>query len=1715
MPAKAQNLAEYNWLFGNSDRAIIFNKGTAQPQLDSIQFVPFGTGGSAVISDPLTADILFYTDGNNVYDTNHELLPNGSGLEANPSINRAAAVIPFTYLDGRYLLFTNPGNTGSNEIRYSILDKNLMGNANTALGEPARGDIASKNLPTGLTNPSDAMITIEGANPNQHWLISSDRTTFEYKVLQVNNGVPDLLGIQTFDFSSPSVPGSAAASFAYNPDSLLLAVAPKDQNRNIILLDFDPAIGVLGFNTQILNSANTDFATEAIYDLEWSADGSKLYFSRHGSTTGNNGNVYQYALDDPLETVNPILTSPVFRSYGLQRGPDRRIYHLYQLTNSSDIEVGRINQADSIFHADSARFNVFYDSLVFGNQNFAGTQFPAFAAPNFEMFNTVDFVYADTCAESSTKFFPFVDPSPQRYTWDFGDGETSNAHSPIHTYQAPGTYPVTLTVFSNAVSESVTKNITITQNDLMVDLGADTVICAGEVLLLDAGAGGVSYAWNTLETTQTIEVDTTGYYWVSVVSPTGCTTYDQIQVTTYGDDTQKNNQWYFGEMAGIDFNNGASAITDNNLMTSPAAASSISDANGDLLFYTNGVSVWNKEHELMLNGDNIGGDSTSTQGAMIVPVPGDSTIFYVFTTDPVWGDYSYDVRYAMVDIKKDTARGEVIFKNRPLFTNSTERMTATAVGGSIIWLITHEYGNNVFRAYPITEDGIGAPVISAAGSVHRFSEERNGTATMTVGNGNTRIAVALQDSVSNFVELFSFTDSTGMVDDFLQIDLTEPIPSLAYGVAFSPSLEKLYVSTSGGSSKLLQYDLDSINAPTAKADIEATKFEIATSSEEYGTLQIGPDGIIYLAVENSGSLGTINNPNGDDISSSFVEDGFNLEGRTSRLGLPNFVQTVSNPPNSPGITYSNACFGQPTQFTASTTSMIDDVLWTFGDGGSSDSTTVNHTYNEPGIYNVSLNMTNRCGLDTTFYAQVEIFSTPPRPDVPDVVTLCNGPVTLAAWPSDTTFTYTWSTGDTSRVITVDRRSTIDVFLTNEAGCSSETVQVLVDDTRPQVDLGPDITVCQNEFVQDLDAQNPGSTYRWFLNGTNTGNTLRTQRVDTSTPGAQTYRVEVEDVFACVAVDSVTINVVPIPVFTTTSQNAQSCGASDGVIEFELSSTGSYTYELNGPVIVGATAVTGPTTGPVTVSSSLPAGNYQLRIANTVSGCSELESIAISEPAAFTLSTTPLPACGNDGDIQVDINPATAISYELFDSDGASVRTGTQGVTASFTIDDLPVDTYSLEVTDNNTNCVQAAADIVLNENQVATFTVTPQSICGTSGEVSIFPDASYPATVTYTWTGPSPGSVVGSNSGETIIVSEAGTYTVTSSDSDGNYCPQTSQVTVSQSDNPEVVITTMGDNCSGELTLVATVNNPSGGNLGYQWSDGSNASRLVVDATGNYSVTVLDQGTGCQGSASIDVEVYNEITVYIESEPNCDDNSEVFLTAIANITEDVTFQWTDPFGAPLPNSGAVLVATTSGNYSVTVSGVNNNCSATDQLNVLLLPITDDQLLLNEKEEFCSEDPDPDKSQLVLDPGSFSSYEWRRINEDPIIGTERNYTVTEAGIYEVTISNGLTCTRDVVEVVDDCDPIIHAPNAFTPNSSAGLNDTFKVFPNPYVTDFEIFIFSRQGEMVFQSDKINFEWDGYYRGELLQTGTYAYVMRYKSTLDLERGIIEQRGGVLLLR
>jgi large repetitive protein len=186
----------------------------------------------------------------------------------------------------------------------------------------------------------------------------------------------------------------------------------------------------------------------------------------------------------------------------------------------------------------------------------------------------------------------------------------------------------------------------------------------------------------------------------------------------------------------------------------------------------------------------------------------------------------------------------------------------------------------------------------------------------------------------------------------------------------------------------------------------------------------------------------------------------------------------------------------------------------------------------------------------------------------------------------------------------------------------------------------------------------------------------------------------------------------------------------------------------------------------------------------------------------------------------------------------------------------------------------------------------------------------------------------------------------------------------------------------------------------------------------------------------------------------------------------------------------------------------------DQLNITLLPVTEGNL--PSSAIICNDPENPNLAtrSVTLDPGdSFESFVW---STGAITQT---IVADQPGIYTVDLINLFGCpSTDQTEVTVECDPLLNAPNAFKPSSTVLQNDYFSVYPI-FVSsdDFQVFIFNRWGEMVYQSNKLDFKWNGTYNnnGLPLPPGTYSWVAKYKSSYRPEDGMKEKHGGVVLMR
>jgi hypothetical protein len=344
--------------------------------------------------------------------------------------------------------------------------------------------------------------------------------------------------------------------------------------------------------------------------------------------------------------------------------------------------------------------------------------------------------------------------------------------------------------------------------------------------------------------------------------------------------------WYFGTLAGLDFSSGTPVAVSGSVNSSEGTAS-VSSASGDLMFYTDGVYVWDSTDAVMPNGAGLMGDISSTQSAIIVPSPTSQSQFYIFTTAADGG--SAGLRYSTVDMTLNGGLGDVTTtKNISLTDSVTEKLCAIKdAEGTGYWIMAHIWGTNEFYAYHLTGAGIAPPVISAVGSVHTAGGGlafQNTYGQMKFNMCGDKLALAM--GYLNTAELFSFNNFTGVVSN----PMSFPLGYHVYGVEFSKSSDLLYVTSYDPISTLNQFN---ITLGSASA-IAASRVPISATPDLYA-LQMGPDGKIYVAESfTSPFIGVINNPDTYGFGANFVDNAIQVDpggmGAMCGLGFPSFLQ---------------------------------------------------------------------------------------------------------------------------------------------------------------------------------------------------------------------------------------------------------------------------------------------------------------------------------------------------------------------------------------------------------------------------------------------------------------------------------------------------------------------------------------------------------------------------------------------------------------------------------------------------------------------------------------------------------------------------------------------------------------------------------------------------------------------------------------------------------
>lgn len=1153
-------------------------------------------------------------------------------------------------------------------------------------------------------------------------------------------------------------------------------------------------------------------------------------------------------------------------------------------------------------------------------------------------------------------------------------------------------------------------------------------------------------------------------------------------------------------------------------------STSVSDANGNLLFASDGNTIIDKNLNVMpaLVGDTMAGANE----ILTVKIPGSDKYYVFYTIADNYLNISWTLYYAIVDLSLNNGLGDVTSFDNLIDTMVSQGFTMVRDSASEdAWLIVHKVGTAGFRSYKITSTGLDLNyVASSPGTVatvfdYKFRDLKTSPNGKMIGGYCYSRHDGPFAETFNFIEIFNFDYNTAQLTYKIRTIRSREYYFHNYSVEFSPDNRLFYTSRTAriwglqaptmGVSELYQYNLCYTDS------LDFFKFSQRIGYEfrlwytiTWGRVQMGADKNLYMPFTGN-VISSVQNPNRIGTSANYEFDTHQVSASNNgQVGTPSFNHKQLDKAVKNNIVYTGGCHPNPTSFKI-TNDTIASVHWNFGDPNSASNTSTihapQHVFSAPGFYTVKAEIFSSSGaLIDTLSELVEIKDPGKR--------------LLDGYPQDTTFCqgggiklklnvvngiFSWLVRNPSGILY--RLETADSFQINYSGtvyvemrqndCNGcimmDSIKVTVLDI-PNVNLGIDKNLCEGD---SLHLQVYGSAnYLWSTG--ETGNSIWVHQ-------GGIYWVEGEiNNNGCKVRDSVTITSVPGVQFAlppdTTLCNNSTLLLDPGV------PNASYTWQ------------DGSNNTSYTV---IQPGTYWVRIRNN-NFCQKTDTIHVAYVNAQQVSL------GNDTTLCVGDSLRLQVN-----APGAQFLWSTGSVSNTITV--RQPGTYWLRV--DNGSCTVADTIEVSFFTPLAVQIGNDTSLCEKEKLVlhATTPNA------TYLW---SDGSTA-----DSLVVSAAGTYSVAVNQ---NGCVVANEITISYLPLPTINlgsdtavcantsllldaahasiqhylwqdgstqssknITTGGsywlkatgwNGCINTDTIVVTENPLPVFNLGtdtllcegtsleynfslpgatYLWNTGSTSPALTLEQPGNYWLQVTQGGCSLRDSL---VLVYKPMPlVSLGSDTSLCEGETLSLAAF---NAGAQYQWSTG------NATDRISVDRPGLYFVSVN--LDGCEARDTIDVSykLLP----RFTLGADTLICN------GQTILLDPRvNNAGYLWQDGS------TSSSYLVSQAGIYSVQIQNECGATSDEVVITKGiCQ--LHMPNAFTPNND-GLNDLFRVKYPQFIHVFKMQVFNRWGEVVFSTTDAGRGWDGSYKGKKQPIGNYLWMI---SLTDLDGNSSSYKGSVLLL-
>ncbi len=539
------------------------------------------------------------------------------------------------------------------------------------------------------------------------------------------------------------------------------------------------------------------------------------------------------------------------------------------------------------------------------------------------------------------------------------------------------------------------------------------------------------------------------------------------------------------------------------------------------------------------------------------------------------------------------------------------------------------------------------------------------------------------------------------------------------------------------------------------------------------------------------------------------------------------------------------------------------------------------------------------------------------------------------------------------------------------------------------------------------------------------------------------------------------------------------------------------------------------------ATNLVSGPYTVHITDAL-GCGVNVNVNVPNTnAAFSGSST-LVSCpgGNDGTASAAMTPPLGtVSYNWYDAGGQTTQTATGLIAGTY---------HCVVTTSLSTGCTDTVEVIVSEIPGMVSTIINQQDVTCNSANNGIIEISVVNGTAPYTYSWDNSAST-----GPLANDLYAGTHTVTITDA--NSCVITTTATIGEPAALKIVSLTPDTIICPEASIILNVQG-TGGNgpasYTYTWKENGTVigtgSSITVDPVTTATQYCVELTETC-GSPSTDSCM--TITFppairpnYVSNLPysclpgefvffNNSDNKDQIDSVIVDFGNGET-------GVFYADSNITYTYTAPGIYTISVVATSTRGCITDSTfvgiaNVIANPVADFTMSANPTTIFETVVKMQDKSS----PG-IVNWTWDAIGSTPNTSNYENptfhYPEGVVGTYTIRliVETAEGCVDTVERVLSvNSDIIFYAPNAFTPDGDE-FNQTWKFYVSGIDEyNFELMIFDRWGELIWETHDPNAAWDGTYNGKVVQAGAYTWVASVKDTYSDDKKTF--KGAINLFR